>query len=144
MGKAGRAVCIFTPMALTIASFVCVLLINLGGISKSSTTLNNLHFFTADFTNFTTDSSTLGTVINLAKKEGFISNKYEIFLWNYCDTGNGRLSMLLSLLLRTSLALVLTAVFSISLNPMSPAMPTLSTTKFSTRAPASQSTCTRN
>ncbi|KAI4765982.1 hypothetical protein E4T52_11684 [Aureobasidium sp. EXF-3400] len=89
MGKAGRAVCIFTPMALTIASFVCVLLINLGGISKSSSTLNDLHFFTADFTNFTTDSSTLGTVINLAKQEGFISNKYEIFLWNYCDTGNG-------------------------------------------------------
>lgn len=89
MGKAGRAVCIFTPMALTIASFVCVLLINLGGISKSSNTLNDLHFFTADFTNFTTDSSTLGTVINLAKEEGFISNKYEIFLWNYCDTGNG-------------------------------------------------------
>jgi hypothetical protein len=92
MGKAGRAVCIFTPMALTIASFVCVLLINLGGISKSSSTLNDLHFFTADFTNFTTDSSTLGTVINLAKKEGFISNKYEIFLWNYCDTGNGTAS----------------------------------------------------
>ncbi|KAG9960776.1 hypothetical protein KCU61_g6143, partial [Aureobasidium melanogenum] len=89
MGKAGRAVCIFTPMALTIASFICVLLINLGGIDKSSTTLNDLHFFTADFTNFTTDSSTLGTVINLAKEEGFISNKYEIFLWNYCDSGNG-------------------------------------------------------
>ncbi|KAI5272964.1 hypothetical protein E4T47_03788 [Aureobasidium subglaciale] len=89
MGKAGRAVCIFTPMALTIASFVCVLLINLGGISKSSSTLQDLHFFSADFTNFTTDSSTLGTVINLAKQEGFISNRYEIFLWNYCDSGNG-------------------------------------------------------
>jgi hypothetical protein len=92
MGKAGRAVCIFTPMALTIASFVCVILINLGGISKSSSTLNGLHFFTADFTNFTTDSTALGTAITLAKQEGFISNKYEIFLWNYCDTGNGTAS----------------------------------------------------
>lgn len=92
MGKGGRVVCIFTPMVLTIASFICVLLINLGGINKHSTTLNDLYFFQADFSNFTTDSSTLGTVINLAKEEGFISNTYQIHLWNYCTSGNGTAS----------------------------------------------------
>ena len=85
MGKGGRVVCIFTPMVLTIASFICILLINLGGINKSSTTLNNLYFFQADFSNFTTDSSVLGTAIELANKEGFISDFYQIHLWNYCN-----------------------------------------------------------
>jgi hypothetical protein len=70
-------------MALTIASFVCVLLINLGGLSKSSSTLNSLYFFQADFKNFSTDSSTLGTAIDLARNEGFIADFYRIGLWNY-------------------------------------------------------------
>ncbi|KAF1349990.1 SUR7/PalI family-domain-containing protein [Delphinella strobiligena] len=87
MGKAGRAACIFTPMALTIASLVCIILINLGGISKSSSTLNKLYFFEADLTNFTVSSgssSELSSVLEAAYDSGDIADIYQIHLWNYC------------------------------------------------------------
>lgn len=87
MGKAGRAACIFTPMALTIASLVCIILINLGGISKSSSTLNKLYFFEADLTNFTASSgssSELSLVLEAAYDSGDIADIYQIHLWNYC------------------------------------------------------------
>lgn len=45
MGKLGRIACIATPMALTIASLICLLLVFLGGINKSDSTLNGLYFF---------------------------------------------------------------------------------------------------
>lgn len=45
MGKAGRALCIFTPYVLTIASLVCIILVGLGCTNSSSSTLNNLYFF---------------------------------------------------------------------------------------------------
>lgn len=45
MGKLGRFACIFTPMALTIASLICLLLIFLGGLNKSSSTLRDLYVF---------------------------------------------------------------------------------------------------
>lgn len=90
MGKAGRAACIFTPMALSIASLVCIILINLGGYSKSSSTLNSLSFFEIDFSNFTTSSSSsseLSVLLNAARESGDIADFYQIHLWNYC-TGN--------------------------------------------------------
>lgn len=89
MGKAGRAACIFTPMALSIASLVCIILINLGGYSKHSDTLNDLYFFKADFTNFSSSSSTseLATLIEAARESGEIADFYQVHLWNYC-TGN--------------------------------------------------------
>ncbi|GAB7353627.1 hypothetical protein MBLNU459_g4042t1 [Dothideomycetes sp. NU459] len=92
MGKAGRAACIFTPMALSLASFVCILLINLGGYSKGSTTLNNMHFFEVNFSNFTSNSSSseLSTLLETARTDGDISDFYHINLWNYCNgTSNG-------------------------------------------------------
>lgn len=87
MGKVGRSACIFTPMALTIASFVCILLINLGGYSKSSSTLNELHFFEVDFSNFSSSSgssSELSVVLEAAVADGIIADFYQIHLWNYC------------------------------------------------------------
>lgn len=90
MGKAGRAACVFTPMALTIASLVCIILINLGGYSKHSDTLNDLSFFELDFSNLTTSSTSsteLALVLDAAKSSGDIADFYQIHLWNYC-TGN--------------------------------------------------------
>ncbi|KAL1297847.1 hypothetical protein AAFC00_006374 [Neodothiora populina] len=91
MGKAGRAACIFTPLALSIASFVCIILINLGGFSKHSDTLNDLYFFEADFSNFTTSSSSsteLSLLLEAAKDSGDIADQYRINLWNYCTVNS--------------------------------------------------------
>lgn len=93
MGKAGRIACIFTPMALTIASFVCMIFIEIGGWSSGSSTLNNLYFMKADFTNITTatagdlsNSTTLTAALELAKNNNELADIYEIHLWNYCQT----------------------------------------------------------
>ena len=53
MGKAGRFACIFVPMALTLASLICIILVGLGGTNKSSSTLSNLYFFKVRFISFT-------------------------------------------------------------------------------------------
>jgi hypothetical protein len=45
MGKLGRIACIATPMALTIASLICLLFVFLGGINKDDGTLRGLYFF---------------------------------------------------------------------------------------------------
>ncbi|WPG97440.1 SUR7/PalI family [Acrodontium crateriforme] len=91
MGKAGRIACIFTPWALTIASFVCLLLISIAGWEKSSGELNSFYFFQADFTNLdlsagsTLENSTsLTAALELAQKAGNLSGIYQIHLWNYC------------------------------------------------------------
>lgn len=45
MGKIGRLACIFTPMALSIASLICLLLVFLGGLNKGSELQRDLYFF---------------------------------------------------------------------------------------------------
>jgi hypothetical protein len=52
MGKAGRVACIITPMALTVASLVCLLLVMIGQLGSNnkapSTSLGqDLYFFKA-------------------------------------------------------------------------------------------------
>lgn len=91
MGKAGRAACILTPMLLTLASFICLLLVELGGISKGNETLNDFNFFTADLTNLTVpsgSSSELSTAIQTAKDSGALAEIYQIHLWNYCSSNS--------------------------------------------------------
>jgi hypothetical protein len=90
MGKAGRAACILTPMLLTLASFICLLLLQLGGISKGNDTLNNYNFFVADLTNLTvpSDSSELTTAIQTAQESGALADIYQIHLWNYCSANS--------------------------------------------------------
>lgn len=92
MGKAGRAACILTPMLLTLASFICLLLIELGGYSKSNDTLNSFNFFTADLTNLTIpssdSSSELATAIQSAKDSGALADVYQVHLWNYCSSNS--------------------------------------------------------
>lgn len=78
-------------MALSLASFVCILLINLGGYDKKSTTLNNLNFFSINFTNFTTSSdstSELALLLEAAKEDGDIADIYQVHLWNYCTANS--------------------------------------------------------
>ncbi|KAF3047820.1 hypothetical protein E8E11_007587 [Didymella keratinophila] len=107
MGKAGRIACIITPMALTIASLICFLCVMVGQLGNNnkapSTSLGqDLYFFKADTSNFTTDSQ---TILDKAKDEGdkfninndlldaltgAASSKelkgfYQVGLWSYCE-----------------------------------------------------------
>jgi len=97
MGKAGRIACIFTPMALTIASLICIILVGLGGTKKGNSTLEDFYFFKANLRNFTADPSLdliPGTDIDnkyltdgllQAKKDLNLKDYYTVALWNYCS-----------------------------------------------------------
>ena len=45
MGKAARFACIFVPMALSIASLICLILVFAGQTNKSMEVANELYFF---------------------------------------------------------------------------------------------------
>lgn len=100
MGKAGRFACIFTPMALTIASLVCLVIIGLGGTNKSNSFYNDLYFFRANTSAINIDPSLVPNLPNLpadvdklvgdnagkiVKTALNISDFYHISLWNYCE-----------------------------------------------------------
>ncbi|KAI9683659.1 MAG: hypothetical protein M1829_004964 [Trizodia sp. TS-e1964] len=95
MGKAGRFACIFTPMALTIAALICMVLIGLGGTNKNDKNLSGLWFFRADLSNFTTsvdlipgtnlDNQLLAEALATAKKDSNLKDVYTVSLWNYCN-----------------------------------------------------------
>ncbi len=87
MGKAARAVCIFTPWALTIASFACLVLISGSG---SKGILSDLYFFKANFTKLDIMAPNLPSDdLTAALKHSAESNKlarvYEIHLYNFCE-----------------------------------------------------------
>lgn len=89
MGKGGRIACIFTPMALTLASFICLVLIEVAGWNKG--TLTDLSFFQANLTNLTTSGSS-NSVISLAidtvKNDGSLAEVYDVYLSNYCSSNS--------------------------------------------------------
>ncbi|KAJ9644009.1 hypothetical protein H2199_003875 [Coniosporium tulheliwenetii] len=96
MGKLTRFACIITPMALTIASLVCLVMVFMGGLNKSSPTLSSLYFFKADTSAFTANPSIVdvpGTDIDDKLVQAFknsaagasMSDFYTIHLWNYCS-----------------------------------------------------------
>ena len=92
MGKAGRIACIFTPWALTVASFICLILVELGGWRTHSTELNSLYFFQANFTGLDVSSAgdlanttTLTLALQEAQSTGRLANLYQIHLRNYCS-----------------------------------------------------------
>ncbi|MCJ1459395.1 hypothetical protein MMC28_009772 [Mycoblastus sanguinarius] len=97
MGKAGRFACIFTPMALTIASLVCLIIVGLGGTNKSDDTLNNLYFFRANTSDISADPSIVNLPSNAltnsflhnggnaVKSALNVSDFYHVSLWNYCS-----------------------------------------------------------
>ena len=97
MGKAGRFACIFTPMALTIASLVCLIIVGLGGTNKNNSTYNNLYFFRANTSDITIDPSDLNLPAN-TPISGILNDTtstvtsalgvaefYHVSLWNYCS-----------------------------------------------------------
>ncbi|KAK4547170.1 hypothetical protein LTR36_001391 [Oleoguttula mirabilis] len=93
MGKAGRIACIFTPWALTIASLVCLVMVELAGWNSGMET--SLYFFEADFTNLTVSSAstldnttTLTLALEAAKSEDLLESVYQIHLWNYCSASS--------------------------------------------------------
>ncbi|KAI4144510.1 MAG: hypothetical protein LQ341_002646 [Variospora aurantia] len=103
MGKAGRFACIFTPMAMTIASLICLIIVGLGGTNKNSGSLNNLYFFRANTTdinvkpgdlnipqNALTDAF-LNRTTDVVKDALDVKDFYHVSLWNYCagDFDNG-------------------------------------------------------
>ncbi|TKA32556.1 hypothetical protein B0A50_01664 [Salinomyces thailandicus] len=91
MGKAGRIACIFTPWALTLASFICLVLIELAGWNKGQ--LPSYYFFKADFTGLDVsgasggdDTTTLTLALQEAQQNGGLAQFYDIYLWNYCSS----------------------------------------------------------
>ena len=97
MGKLGRFACIFTPMAMTIASLVCLVIVGLGGTNKNSDSLNGLYFFRANTSDINVKPSDINLPSNpltdailnettdVAKKAIGIKDFYHVALWNYCD-----------------------------------------------------------
>lgn len=93
MGKAGRIACIFTPWALTVASFVCLVLIELSG--WPGTALGEYYFFQANFTNLSVRDASIfdnNTELELALKDAqdahLLADVYQIHLWNYCSSNS--------------------------------------------------------
>jgi len=99
MGKAGRFACILTPMLLTLASLICIILVGAGTTGKTGT-LSNFYFMRADTSNFT-ESSSLDLIPGTNLDNGLIktglngdvtlADFYDVGLWNYCSgnkTGN--------------------------------------------------------
>jgi hypothetical protein len=91
--------CIFTPMALTIASLICIILVGMGSTNSHSDTLSNLYFFGADTSGFKTDTDLLQGIPGDDPLNSLLSSKgnqtledfYTVGLWNYCSgkkTGN--------------------------------------------------------
>lgn len=75
-------------MALTLASFICLVLIEVAGWNKG--TLNNMSFFQANLTNLTTSGASDNSVISLAidtvKNDGSFAEVYDVYLSNYCSS----------------------------------------------------------
>ncbi|KAL8704281.1 MAG: hypothetical protein Q9201_002560 [Fulgogasparrea decipioides] len=104
MGKAGRVACIATPMLLTLASLICLIIVALGGTNKSNATLNKYYFFRANTIDINVKPSDLNipsnpltdAIINqttsAAKDALDVKDFYHVSLWNYCsgDFDNGK------------------------------------------------------
>ncbi|KAF2271111.1 hypothetical protein CC78DRAFT_11796 [Lojkania enalia] len=100
MGKLGRFACIFVPMALSIASLVCLILVFSGQLNKNMSLQNDLYFFKADTSEFT-ENPDLGAIDDLADKVDIdndilnalqnaasakdLMDFYKVGLWNYCE-----------------------------------------------------------
>ncbi|KAF1966983.1 hypothetical protein BU23DRAFT_559823 [Bimuria novae-zelandiae CBS 107.79] len=97
MGKAGRFACIFTPMAMTIASLICLVVVLSGQAYQKSELSRGLYFFKADTTAFKADPDTIldklpeGASPDVVKafqgaaSGGNMRDIYQVGLWNYCE-----------------------------------------------------------
>ncbi|KAM0716920.1 hypothetical protein Q7P37_006772 [Cladosporium fusiforme] len=90
MGKGGRIACIFTPMALTIASLIAIACLEVSGWSVDSS-LNTNYLMSVDFSNFSAadagnvaNRTELTAALTLAHDAGALKETYQVYLWNYC------------------------------------------------------------
>ncbi|MCJ1287951.1 hypothetical protein MMC26_007303 [Xylographa opegraphella] len=96
MGKAGRFVCVFIPMVLTIASLVFQIIVGLGGTNANNSYLSNIYFLQANATAAAHNSSLINFPANnmtdpadkTADGKIILENFYAIGLWGYC-AGSG-------------------------------------------------------
>lgn len=93
MGKAGRVACITIPWALTLASLVCLAMVEVSGWKKSTET--SLYFFEVDFSNLTVSSASsldnttdLTLALEAAQTADTLADVYQIHLWNYCSANS--------------------------------------------------------
>ncbi|KAF2192718.1 integral membrane protein [Zopfia rhizophila CBS 207.26] len=94
MGKLGRFACIFVPMALTVASLICLILVFSGQLNKNMQIQNDLYFFKANTKDFTTNPDVLENTnidnillnsLQHAASSGELKDFYKVGLWNYCE-----------------------------------------------------------
>ena len=91
-GKAGRAVCIFIPMLLTIVTLTFLIMIGLGSTNANNSYLSNLYFLQVNTTavtgspDFAKNAANDFTDAAVKSADGKINiqNFYTIALWNYC------------------------------------------------------------
>ncbi|KAF2823242.1 hypothetical protein CC86DRAFT_328374 [Ophiobolus disseminans] len=100
MGKAGRFACILTPMLLTLAGLICIILVMIGQLSTSGNNApttklgRDLYFFKADTSNFgdkpnklddlNIDNNLLEALQGQASA-GHLKDFYQVGLWSYCE-----------------------------------------------------------
>jgi hypothetical protein len=89
MGKAARAVCIFTPWALTIASFACLVLITIPEWGSKGI-LSDLYLFKANFTELdimapNLPSDDLTAALKYSAESNKLARVYEVHLYNFCE-----------------------------------------------------------
>ncbi|KAF2007228.1 hypothetical protein P154DRAFT_517002 [Amniculicola lignicola CBS 123094] len=97
MGKVGRFACIFVPMALTIASLLCLIIVFSGQTNQKMAVTNDLYFFKADTSDFTEnpeeieklnnvniDNELLKALKNSATAKD-LKDFYKVGMWNYCE-----------------------------------------------------------
>ena len=105
-GKAGRFVCIFVPMVLTIAALVFQIMIGLGGTNPKNNYISNLYFMQADTSGALGNSSLTNRPANdntdpadkTSDGKIILQPYYTISLWNYCagagdDVGKSALAI---------------------------------------------------
>ncbi|KAJ4374142.1 hypothetical protein N0V83_002883 [Neocucurbitaria cava] len=105
MGKVGRFACILTPMLLTLASLICIVIVMIGqspwkGNDAPGTELGrDLYFFKADTSGFTSNPdnivSDVANDLNIdnellqalqgAASSNDLKDFYQVGLWSYCS-----------------------------------------------------------
>ncbi|KAF2691895.1 hypothetical protein K458DRAFT_325620 [Lentithecium fluviatile CBS 122367] len=104
MGKLGRFACIFTPMALVIAGFICLSLVLSGQMNEKNKIQRDLYFFKADTREFNDnpdanfesnlpdnveiDNELLKALQEAAKSKDTnkqLKDFYTVGFWNYCE-----------------------------------------------------------
>ncbi|KAK5113628.1 hypothetical protein LTR62_003255 [Meristemomyces frigidus] len=92
MGKAGRIACITIPWALTVAGFLCLILIETSGWNNG--TAGQYYFVQANFSsldlssaNPAANTTTLTAALELAQTAHILEKIYRVHLWNYCASG---------------------------------------------------------